>query len=119
MHFHVQELIDEIAVDEPDPAAADALHEGLGGQFGEMRSMVQDDPSPSGDGTELSAIGQAPRGVPITIAEERMEELSPGLDAELRELVRAVADLETAEPGTTCGPVRSVDLTGEPHGVMV
>ncbi|MEU5845797.1 manganese catalase family protein [Saccharopolyspora shandongensis] len=25
--------------DEPDPAAANALQEGLGGQFGEMRTM--------------------------------------------------------------------------------
>ena len=41
MYFHVQELINEIAVDEPDPSAANALQEGLGGQFGEMRTMMQ------------------------------------------------------------------------------
>ena len=40
MYFHVQEFINEIAQDEPDPAAANALQEGLGGQFGEMRSMM-------------------------------------------------------------------------------
>ncbi len=39
--FHVQNLINEIATDEPDPAAANALQEGLGGQFGEMRTMMQ------------------------------------------------------------------------------
>jgi Mn-containing catalase len=41
MYFHVQEWINEIAEDEPDPAAANALQEGLGGQFGEMRTMMQ------------------------------------------------------------------------------
>jgi len=41
MYFHVQDFINEIAQDEPDPAAANALQEGLGGQFGEMRTMMQ------------------------------------------------------------------------------
>ena len=41
MFFHTQKLINEIAADEPDPVAANALQEGLGGQFGEMRTMMQ------------------------------------------------------------------------------
>jgi Mn-containing catalase len=41
MYFHAQDWINEIAADEPDPAAANALQEGLGGQFGEMRTMMQ------------------------------------------------------------------------------
>ena len=41
MYLHTQQLINDIAVDEPDPAAANALQEGLGGQFGEMRTMMQ------------------------------------------------------------------------------
>ena len=41
MYFHIQQLINEIAADEPDPGAANALQEGLGGQFGEMRTMMQ------------------------------------------------------------------------------
>jgi len=41
MYFHVQSLIHDIVQDEPDPAAANALQEGLGGQFGEMRTMMQ------------------------------------------------------------------------------
>jgi Mn-containing catalase len=41
MYLHVQRLINEIVADEPDPAAANALQEGLGGQFGEMRTMMQ------------------------------------------------------------------------------
>src|SRR5260370_12138006 len=41
MFFHVQKLINEIIPDEPDPAAANALQEGLGGQFGDMRTMMQ------------------------------------------------------------------------------
>ncbi|MEH3077359.1 MAG: manganese catalase family protein [Quadrisphaera sp.] len=41
MYLHVQQLIHDIAQDEPDPAAANALQEGLGGQFGEMRTMMQ------------------------------------------------------------------------------
>jgi len=41
VYLHVQKLIHEIAADEPDPAAANALQEGLGGQFGEMRTMMQ------------------------------------------------------------------------------
>ena len=31
MYFHVQRFINEIEQDEPDPAAANALQEGLGG----------------------------------------------------------------------------------------
>jgi len=41
MYFHLQQLINPIEQDEPDPAAANALQEGLGGQFGEMRTMMQ------------------------------------------------------------------------------
>ncbi len=41
MFFHVQNLINPIIADEPDPSAANALQEGLGGQFGEMRTMMQ------------------------------------------------------------------------------
>src|SRR5258708_18095366 len=41
MFFHVQKLINEIIPDEPDPAAANALQEGLGCQFCEMRTMMQ------------------------------------------------------------------------------
>ncbi len=41
MFMHVQKMINEIVADEPDPAAANALQEGLGGQFGEMRTMMQ------------------------------------------------------------------------------
>jgi Mn-containing catalase len=41
MFFHVQKLINPIVADEPDPAAANALQEGLGGQFGEMCTMMQ------------------------------------------------------------------------------
>lgn len=41
MFPHVQKMINEIVPDEPDPAAANALQEGLGGQFGEMRTMLQ------------------------------------------------------------------------------
>jgi manganese catalase len=41
MFYHVQSLINPIVDDEPDPSAANALQEGLGGQFGEMRTMMQ------------------------------------------------------------------------------
>ncbi|NMO90697.1 manganese catalase family protein [Actinomycetospora sp. TBRC 11914] len=41
MFFHVQRMLNQIESDEPDPAAANALQEGLGGQFGEMRTMMQ------------------------------------------------------------------------------
>ena len=41
MYLHTEQLTNEIVVDEPDPAAANALQEGLGGQFGEMRTMMQ------------------------------------------------------------------------------
>jgi Mn-containing catalase len=41
MFFHVQRMLNEITPDEPDPAAANALQEVLGGQFGEMRTMFQ------------------------------------------------------------------------------
>jgi Mn-containing catalase len=41
MFFHIQKLINPIADDEPDPVAANILQEGLGGQFGETRTMMQ------------------------------------------------------------------------------
>ena len=41
MFYHVQSLINPIVADEPDPSAANTLQEGLGGQFGEMRTMMQ------------------------------------------------------------------------------
>ena len=42
MYFHLQQSHQpHRAQDEPDPAAANALQEGLGGQFGEMRTMMQ------------------------------------------------------------------------------
>lgn len=41
MLYHVQKLIHPIVADEQDPSAANALQEGLGGQFGEMRTMMQ------------------------------------------------------------------------------
>lgn len=41
MYFHVQKLINPVVPTKPDPAAANALQEGLGGQFGEMRTMMQ------------------------------------------------------------------------------
>jgi len=41
MFYHIQSLINPIIPDEPDPSAANALQEGLGGQFGEMRTMMQ------------------------------------------------------------------------------
>jgi Mn-containing catalase len=61
--------------------------------------------SPSKDGTTLDASEQAPEGVPITIAEERFEEFSPGLDPDLLALIQATADLEMAEVTATYGPV--------------
>jgi Mn-containing catalase len=41
LFFHKQQLINPVVASEPDPAAANALQEGLGGQFGEMRTMMQ------------------------------------------------------------------------------
>jgi Mn-containing catalase len=41
MFFHAQQLINPLVDDDPDPAAANALQEGLGGQFSEMRTMMQ------------------------------------------------------------------------------
>ncbi|TFC79616.1 hypothetical protein E3T23_10160 [Cryobacterium cheniae] len=40
MHFHVQHHIHDIEQDEPDLAAANTIQQGLGGQFGEMRTMM-------------------------------------------------------------------------------
>ena len=41
MFYYLEKLINPIEMDEPDPSAANALQEGLGGQFGEMRTMMQ------------------------------------------------------------------------------
>jgi hypothetical protein len=39
--FHIQKLINPIAADEPGSAAANILQKGLGGQFEEIRTMMQ------------------------------------------------------------------------------
>jgi Mn-containing catalase len=49
--------------------------------------------SPSDDGTELSTAIM-PDGFPMTIAPERREEFSPGLDKELLSLIQATAEIE-------------------------
>src|ERR671924_723645 len=41
MFLSVEKLVNDIKADGPDPAAAKALQEALGGQFGEMRTMMQ------------------------------------------------------------------------------
>ncbi|MFT8321584.1 MAG: manganese catalase family protein [Bacillus sp. (in: firmicutes)] len=41
MYFYKEDLINLIVPDKPDPAAAKVLQEALGGQFGEMRTMMQ------------------------------------------------------------------------------
>jgi Mn-containing catalase len=41
MFLSVEKLVNDIKADGPDPVAAKALQEALGGQFGEMRTMMQ------------------------------------------------------------------------------
>lgn len=41
MYYYKEELINIIKPDQPDPSAAKVLQETLGGQFGEMRTMMQ------------------------------------------------------------------------------
>jgi Mn-containing catalase len=41
MYYYKEELINMIKPDKPEPAAAKVLQEALGGQFGEMRTMMQ------------------------------------------------------------------------------
>jgi Mn-containing catalase len=41
MFISIDKLPNKIVPDKPDPKAANALQEGLGGQFGEMRTMMQ------------------------------------------------------------------------------
>lgn len=41
MYFYKEDLINMIVPDKPDPNAAKVLQEALGGQFGEMRTMMQ------------------------------------------------------------------------------
>ena len=52
--------------------------------------------SPSNDGTELTTDVMPNHGEPITIAPERKEEFSPGLDPELLALIQATAEVEIA-----------------------
>ena len=54
--------------------------------------------SPSGDGTELTTAVM-PEGSPMTMAPERREEFSPGLDPELLALIQATAEVEISAAG--------------------
>jgi len=84
MFFHVQRLMGQ--------SEAGRIFQGL---------------SPSGDGTNLQAREQAPGGFPSTIAAERYEEFSPGLDPELLKLVQATAEMELADVEALFGPIRA------------
>ncbi|TCK63762.1 manganese catalase family protein [Curtobacterium sp. PhB136] len=62
--------------------------------------------SPSGDGTDLDASEQAPKGAPSFIAPERLEEFAPGLDADLLALIQQTAELELDQVETPLyGPI--------------
>ncbi|GAA1494123.1 manganese catalase family protein [Curtobacterium herbarum] len=63
--------------------------------------------SPSKDGTDLDASEQAPTGAPSFIAEERLEEFAPGLDADLLALIQQTAELELDEVSSFYGPTGS------------
>jgi Mn-containing catalase len=88
MFLSKEKLLNDIAKDKPDPAAAKALQEALGGQFGEMRTMMQyqfqgfnfiGDAKPFRDAIK----GVGTEGFDIPKFPERIEAFSPGLDAEL------------------------------------
>jgi len=55
--------------------------------------------SPSNVGTELSTAVM-PQGFPMTIAPERREVFSPGLDKELLALIQATAEVELRAANT-------------------
>lgn len=87
----------KVVADQSDPQAANALQEGLGGQFGEMRTMMQylfQGTSPANDGETVETPDEAPEGFSIRILPERPEEFSPGLSPKLKALAEAVAEFE-------------------------
>ena len=57
--------------------------------------------SPSNDGTELKTAIM-PDGLPIGIAPERREQFSPGLDAELLQMIQATAEQELRKVDEPC-----------------
>ena len=57
--------------------------------------------SPSNDGTELKTAIM-PDGLPIEIAPERREQFSPGLDAELLQMIQATAEQELRKVDEPC-----------------
>ena len=75
MFFHVQKLINEIVPDEPDPAAANALQEGLGGQFSEMR-MARALAGPNMHHFIVETMDDPPAGFLIEDLPERPEEFA-------------------------------------------
>ena len=58
-----------------------------------------------------------PDGVPITIAPERREEFSPGLDRELLALIQATAEVEAKTAGSL-DTTASIDLNPPPAGFV-
>jgi manganese catalase len=72
--------------------------------------------SPSGDGTVLMADEQAPQGVPLTIATERMEEFAPGLDKDLLELLQATAEMEMSDVMVSYGPIGAEPVPSASNG---
>ncbi len=112
MFFHTQQLINNIPDDEPNPAAANALQEGLGGQFGETRTMTQylfqsfnarGDAKPfkdliQGIGIEEIRVPTTPpKGFPAQNLPERPEEFAPGLTPELQTLVEEAEKMARAK----------------------
>jgi hypothetical protein len=55
--------------------------------------------------TKAEKFREVKKLVPLTIAAERMEEFSPGLDKDLLALLQATAEMEMADVAMSYGPV--------------
>ena len=110
MFFHSQQLINPIVPDEPDPAAANALQEGLGGQFHpsytrmvpahhvvELRLVGCPDPDPSYTRFFTPARGVLPPN--LDEIGRRLRRSHPGLS--LADLVIGATALELDLPLAT------------------
>ncbi|HJR84854.1 MAG TPA: manganese catalase family protein [Nitrososphaeraceae archaeon] len=93
MFISVNKLAIKLPKDKPDNLAANSLQEGLGGQFGEMRTMMQylfqnfnfrGKAKPYQDLIK-SALDGLPDGFDIPQMPQVPEEYSPGFDKELKQ----------------------------------
>jgi len=110
LYFYKEDLINIIIPDKPDPAAAKVLQETLGGQFGEMRTMMQYFFQSSNFRGKEKKYRDLLRGV--FLEEIAHVEL---VQSTINQLLNGAGDNEVGNAGTDGAPIDEAVKHANPH----